>query len=244
MKMANESITPVASEVSVEGRDDCLIELLAHDMRSPLTSLVGFLDILNVSVKPRLLPRELACMNSAIHSARNLVEMISSLLDVNRFERGQMSVNPAKFDLAEMMREVLDWFGVPSMQCSIELNSDHEVMVWADEDLTRRILVNLLANALKFTPDNGLVVIEARSRPEGAYVSFYDAGPSIPDSYRQKIFDKLCQLESRQSNVRYASGLGLTFCKLAVEIQGGSIGVECQNVRGSTFWFRLPRTST
>jgi len=242
--MTNETVTPSGLGRSVDDDGNDLIPMLAHDMRSPLTSLLGFLDLLRASSTPRLLPRELACLKSAIHSAKSLVEMIAAMLDVNRFERDQISLSPRTCDLVVLVRESLDWLGASSMLCSIRLNADDSVQAWADEEVTRRVLVNLLMNALKFTPEEGCVVIEVTNRTAGAHVAFTDEGPTIPETHRQKIFDRNGQIECRKESVRYASGLGLAFCKLAIEAQKGCVGVECSALRGATFWFCLPRSST
>ena len=107
-----------------------------------------------------------------------------------------------------------------------------------DEDLIKRVLANLLGNALKFTPSDGLINISASSSGDLVRIEVADTGPGIAPEDQQKIFAKFAQLDSPQK--RRGSGLGLTFAKMAVESHGGSIGVTSQLGAGSTFWFTLP----
>lgn len=114
----------------------------------------------------------------------------------------------------------------------------------------RRILVNLLANALKFTPSNGVVTVMAnqtndlenstRNDRPGIVISVSDTGEGIPPEDRERIFEKFGQVESRRAGRKMSTGLGLTFCKLAVEAHGGHIWVESEMGKGSTFHFSLP----
>jgi signal transduction histidine kinase len=123
------------------------------------------------------------------------------------------------------------------------------VRVICDYNLISRVIRNLFMNALKFTPKDGTISIEVESventgsqsddragKKESARISVRDTGQGIPSHYLGKVFDKFVQVESRE----YSTGLGLTFCKLAVEAHGGRIGVESEEGKGSTFWFTLP----
>jgi len=110
--------------------------------------------------------------------------------------------------------------------------------VTADVGLIRRALQNLLGNALRYTPSGGDVRMAVSSSPGGVRVTVTDAGPGIAPEFHLRIFDKFGQVED--PNNRTGTGLGLTFCKLAIEAHGGRIGVESEVGQGSTFWFTLP----
>jgi signal transduction histidine kinase len=114
------------------------------------------------------------------------------------------------------------------------------VMVNCDANLVTRVIANLVGNAIKFTPEGGKVAISVEKQGEGAKLCVADAGYGIPPEYHAKIFEKFEQLETRQKKAMHSTGLGLTFCKLAVEAHGGEIGVESEVDKGSTFWFTLP----
>jgi signal transduction histidine kinase len=114
--------------------------------------------------------------------------------------------------------------------------------VWAqcDPTITGRILQNLLGNALKFTPPDGCIQITIVSEESGVCLSITDTGPGIPAEYHEKVFQKFGQVAARKDWQRSSTGLGLTFCKLAVEAQGGRIQLESEPGRGTTFHLRLP----
>ena len=114
------------------------------------------------------------------------------------------------------------------------------VMVDCDADLITRVIANLVGNAIKFTPEGSKVAISMERNGDGAKLCVADTGSGIPREYHEKIFEKFGQVEARQQRKMYSTGLGLTFCKLAVDAHGGKIGVESEVDRGSTFWFTLP----
>ena len=102
------------------------------------------------------------------------------------------------------------------------------------------MIANLLGNAIKFTPSGGDIEISCEQAGEEAKLSVSDSGPGIPFEYHEKIFDKFGQVEARETNAKWSTGLGLAFCKLAVAAQGGEIGVDSAPGEGSTFRFTLP----
>jgi signal transduction histidine kinase len=115
-------------------------------------------------------------------------------------------------------------------------------MLTGDPNLIRRVLQNLISNALKFTDkDKGIITVFIEITAEdNMCVSVVDNGNGIPLEYREKVFDKFCQVATHKQSKGYSTGLGLTFCKLAVEAHGGKIGLESEMGMGSTFWFELP----
>ena len=114
------------------------------------------------------------------------------------------------------------------------------VMAYCDRAVTRRIIANLVSNAIKFTPHSGEVRIAVGSKDELVEIRVVDTGPGIPPEYSERIFEKFGQVDGRQEGRKYSTGLGLAFCKLAVEAHGGQIGVDSELGKGSTFWFTLP----
>ena len=112
-----------------------------------------------------------------------------------------------------------------------------------DRELIQRVLINLGANAIKFTPDDGSVTIRIRPADHHTEFSVADTGPGVPVADQSTIFEKFGQVAAHQDRKVYSTGLGLTFCKLAVESHGGVIGLESEEGKGSRFWFRLPNTT-
>lgn len=218
---------------------DNLTQMIIHDLRSPLTVTIGFLDILKTSAACRLEPKDIKSINTALEGTKRLEEMISSLLDVNRMEAGEMPLSLGDHDLgalvAASLSSVAAFVGEQRLKCDLLPSG---VMVRCDADLIRRVIANLVSNALKFTPKRGSVTVDVEPNGADAHLKVTDNGPGIPPEFHQRIFDKFGQVESRrQVN---STGLGLAFCKLAVEANGGRIGVESEVGKGSRFTFTLP----
>jgi len=175
------------------------------------------------------------------NSCHVLSEMVSSLLDVSRMEAGQMPLNRVLCDIRDIAQKAAESVAVLAQEnaLTIRVTGDSAGGV-VDRDITHRIFVNLLGNAIKFSPQGGAIGIEISSTGETVRVTVTDQGPGIPPEYHQRIFEKFGQVKLCEENKKYSTGLGLTFCKLAVEAHGGRIGLESRVGQGSTFWFTLP----
>jgi len=221
-----------------EQRDD-LVHMIVHDMRTPLHAVSGYLQLLELDESSRLSEKGRKYVGSSKAALVCLIEMVSSLLDVNRIESGEMRLNFEECDLRAIAVKVLR--KLRPLGEGYELMEDlprEPLIVMGDPDLISRAIQNLLGNALKYTPRGGRIRLEIKPQGAGARVALEDTGQGIPPEYRERIFDKFGQVECRQS--RHSTGLGLTFCKLVVEAHGGRIGVESEVGVGSTFWFYLP----
>ena len=219
---------------------DNLTNMIVHDMRSPLTVISGSFEII-MQEQDRLSPpqNEFAAMGQ--DSCRQLIEMVTSLLDVGRLEAGEMPLSRVACDIREIARTAVEAVAVLGRERKLTLRVTGEsANAHVDRDITQRVFVNLLGNAIKFSPDDGCIEIEISSTGQAVRVAVTDQGPGIPPEYHQRIFDKFGQVEARKKHKKYSTGLGLTFCKLAVEAHGGQIGVESAVGAGSTFWFSLP----
>jgi len=183
----------------------------------------------------------LGYVKEAMGSGDVLIEMVSSLLDVSKMESGETQLNPEEVDLGLIAGKVLQ--KLEALKGDKELNleaPDDPVTLTCDSDLIRRTVQNLVGNSLKFTPDGGSVKVKLDTIEGKIRVSVVDTGPGIPPEYEDKIFEKSGQVEMREHKQKHSTGLGLTFCKLAVETHGGQIGVDSEVGKGSTFWFELP----
>jgi two-component system sensor histidine kinase/response regulator len=219
---------------------DNLVHMIVHDMRTPLTAVLGFLQLTEL-IGGEGLPRKLRdYLKSAGESVKDLVEMVSSVLDVSKMEAGEMNLTMADCDLMSIARDALT--KVESLKRGRELTlkgPEEPVTVIADAAIIPRVLQNLLDNALKFTPDGARIQVEIRHEEGKVHVSVQDTGPGISHEDQEKVFDKFWNAEARKQGDSHSTGLGLTFCKMAVEAHGGRIGVDSEGGRGSTFWFEL-----
>lgn len=227
----------------LESLRDSLTHMIIHDLRTPLTTVKGFIQFLEITDGQNLSEDGRESVRMATGATDTLVEMVSSLLDVSRMESGEMKLNLAECDLVSVARDVLGKMESLRGGRTLSLVTKGEsVLLTCDSDLISRILQNLLGNALKFTPPNS--EIRVGIEPGGGIVRVFvaDNGPGIPPEYHEKIFEKFGQVEARSQKQKHSTGLGLTFCKLAVEAHGGQIGVDSEVGEGSTFWFEVPQT--
>ncbi len=217
-----------------------LISMIYHDLRSPLSNIISSLEILR-----SMLPQNDETIESVVQIAERSTERIqrltNSLLDVHRLESGKpmlsqeiVGVVPLVDDAIEAVRLSLE-----AKQQSLEVAIPPDLpALYVDKDMIRRVLINLLDNAVKYTASQGRIRIEARPRDEMVEISVIDTGPGIPSSEQEHIFYKFTRLRSRPGSK--GLGLGLTFCRLAVEGHGGRIWVKSQVGVGSRFSITLP----
>jgi NtrC-family two-component system sensor histidine kinase KinB len=220
-------------------RED-LTAMVYHDLRSPLSNIISSLDMLE-----SLLPTENAAtlhsvFSIATRSTDRMQRLISSLLDINRLEAGQTITNFKSVEAANLVREASETIQplIESKQLTLTVELPALPAVWVDEDMLRRVLINLLENACKFTASKGAVMVGGAHVDDQVQLWVQDTGPGIPLEARDQIFEKFTRL-----NVERAPkglGLGLAFCRLAVQAHGGRIWVESEMGHGSRFIFSLP----
>lgn len=224
----------------LEQQRDSLVQMIVHDMRSPLTALAGNLELAKMSSLP---DDASSAIKRALVAARLLTTMMSSMLDVSRMEEQRLPLRLSQADLGEVIKAAISEVEVlkGDREVSVALPKG-KVIIPCDPGVIRRVVQNLVNNALKFTDRRtGSVKVTVLNMEDRVRVSVKDNGPGIPREYHGRVFDKFFQVEARQKGQKYSTGLGLTFCKLAVEAHGGSVGLESEEGKGSTFWFELPR---
>jgi two-component system sensor histidine kinase/response regulator len=223
-------------------RDD-LTDMVVHDLRTPLTSVISGMQTLDVVGDLNDDQREM--MEIAIDGGGTLLGMINDLLDVSHMESGSMPLRYTELDAGKLVAVAA---GQVSSLCKskglavIQDVAAHLPKFFGDEDKLRRALVNLLGNAIKFTPSGGTIAIAAAETEDHRSLIFSvtDTGEGIPAAEFSRIFEKFGQVESRQAGRTMSTGLGLTFCKLTALAHGGDISVESVLGAGSTFSFTVP----
>jgi two-component system, sensor histidine kinase and response regulator len=219
---------------------DTLTHMIVHDLRSPLTGLRAYLDLLRMAANGN--PEVLDYASEAQLIAGRLTEMISQVLDVSRMESGQMPLSLKETDLVALLPAAIAALGpAPNGIALVYELPDAPVWLKCDPDLISRVVVNLVGNAFKFTPREGQVRVGLAGEPDRVRITVTDNGPGIPPEFRNKVFEKFGQAPLGQASGNRSSGIGLTFCKLAVEAHGGRIGLEGAEGGGARFWVELFR---
>lgn len=222
-----------------------LAGMIVHDLRNPLSVLVGGLAMLEKALQAETGSERLSpiieVMNRSSHRMQRLVD---TLLDIAQLEQGELALDLQPLDLGSLVEDLLmEEKGLATAQ-GLTLRSRLPAVCphpLADRDIIQRTLINLVDNAIKFTPRGGEVRIEVEGRDDAIKVMVIDTGPGIPVEDRQRIFEKFTQVKGR-TGTRRGTGLGLTFCQMAVEAHGGKISVEDgPEGRGSCFVFTLPK---
>jgi signal transduction histidine kinase len=224
-----------------------LSELIVHDLRNPLAVVYGSMEILQrVSLPESEAEYATAALGAMERSIRRMQRMVDTLLDITHLETGQVTLQTEPIDIKVLVDEVMAEEQALAQHSAVTLESKLPAdlpPVQADRDLLLRVLCNLVDNGLKFTRKRGKVWIEVRAEPQSLRFEVVDTGHGIPLKDRTRIFEKFTQVQ-RQGMARRGSGLGLAFCRMAVEAHGGRIWVEDgPEGKGSRFVFQLPRSA-
>lgn len=225
-------------------RQDELSQFIVHDLRSPLGNVISGLETLKEISGDQLDEAQTTVIQTALSSSGRMLTLIDSLLDLARLEHGSMPVNPVDTGVEELVEASLQQVVNMAAQREVMLASEFSergIRVCADPDLINRVIVNLLANAIRVSPPGAAVVAKADRLEDGrVWISVTDTGPGIPAKWLDKVFDKFSQIDARKTGGFKGSGLGLAFCRRAVEAQGGRIWLESQVNKGTTVTFTLP----
>jgi signal transduction histidine kinase len=229
--------------VELQAQKEALSALLVHDIRSPAATVV-------VAAKmrlrdPALSDAERRYWQHAMSAGEAITRMAGNLLDIAKAEAGDLEVRPAPLALGAIVRAAVDAFSTIAHARGQSLETDvpgEEITVEADRELLPRVLQNLIDNALRYSPEGSRVRIALRAAEDGsAEISVDDEGAGIAPELRARVFEKYVRLAGSSDDT--GRGLGLSFCRLAVEAQGGRIWADASPSGGSSFRVRLPRCS-
>lgn len=240
----NQLEKEIAKRKNLEKIKEALTHMIVHDLNNPLMVLSGNLELLEMDLKDIISDEQKGQLQLSLNKSRELKNMISNLLDIGKMEEGKLKLSYEEINLNSLIREITDSMNILAQKegknIISKLSSDIPELI-ADRDILQRIIFNLVGNALKFSFSKSNIEVEARYNDENKdiVVSVKDCGQGIPKDYQDKIFEKFAQVEERQIKGT-GKGLGLTFCKMAVEAHGGKIWVESEVGKGSTFYFTLP----
>lgn len=234
----------------VESMRDSLSQMLVHDLRTPLTSMLASTEMLRTYYGDSLDDTQRELVGMCRNGCSQLLELINELLDVAKLESGELHPQHESLEVRPLLEEALDQVRGLAAAVDVRLHLDTAASLTplrADGPLLRRVLVNLLGNAIKHSPARADVRLSAKMEDGAGNAIIFgvqDNGPGIRLADRGRIFDKWGQVEARAKGEKSSSGLGLTFCRLAVEAHRGHIWVvgdeEVGIERGSVFYVRVP----
>ncbi|HEY6950965.1 MAG TPA: hybrid sensor histidine kinase/response regulator [Bacteroidota bacterium] len=244
------------AEAELERMRADFMAMLVHDLRSPLIGIKNVLELLQESDKTTPLSQDyFELVNSAQMSANRLLELVSDLLDVSKYEAGNIAFDKASVPVSRFIDPILRQMEVQFRQKNVTLSTSYNDQlpnVLVDAQKTEQVMMNFLSNALKFTKSGGTIAITAEAITETLHteiedltrrfvrVHVKDTGVGISPEEISLLFKRYKQASSARTTKQKGTGLGLVICKLIVEAQGGTVGVQSEVGKGSTFSFTLP----
>jgi signal transduction histidine kinase/HD-GYP domain-containing protein (c-di-GMP phosphodiesterase class II) len=220
------------------------VSTVSHELRTPLTSIKAYVETLIENVGARNAKMQLEFLQIINEETERLARLIDAILDLSQLESGTFKIRKEVFDINKVIKEVADILRSIAEKRNIRLNfelPDKAVLLEADRDLVKQVIINLSGNAIKFTPEGGNVYLAVHSEGPMVRVIVQDTGVGIPTEHLDKIFDRFYQVDGSMARQYGGAGLGLTICKSIMEWHGGSIEVESEEGKGSKFIAVFPQ---
>jgi PAS domain S-box-containing protein len=239
---AEQRMFCVAHDISEQKRAERLrkevLDMVTHDLRSPLASIDLSIDMLQQGYKGTISDQASGELEKIKRNSSRMMRLVNDLLDMEKLKEGKLKLVSKDVNLQVIVENAFDVVLPAANQRRIKLLEENtDIEIFADGVRVGQILINLLSNALKFSPENSVVKVAAESRENEIVVKVIDNGPGMTAEQAGRLFQRFSQLEA---HLQQGSGLGLAICKALVDLHGGSIGVESEKGKGSTFWFSLP----
>lgn len=219
------------------------VSTVSHELRTPLTSIMGYTEFLEDQVAGSLTPDQRAFVDQIREGGLRLRRLVDDLLDFARLEAGTLKLQKQPVDLVARLRETAESLEPQVRRSGLALSlalPDEPLVLPVDVHRLDQVLLNLLGNAVKFTPEGGRIMVRACSEDGHARIEIEDTGIGIAPEAMRQLFERFYQVETGLTRERGGAGLGLAISKAIVEAHGGEIGAESAPGRGSTFWLTLP----
>jgi signal transduction histidine kinase len=241
-EMADELEREASQRDQLDRLKDEFVLTASHELRSPLTSVQGFAELLMLE-RDSLTPKQVETVEIILDNCRHLVRLLNDLLDLARSDAGRLSIQAQPTELAPLIDDAVRTMRAQTESANQSLIQQVDPglpLVDVEPGRIRQILVNLLTNAHEYSPERASIAVTARAEGDEVVIAVIDDGPGIPESQLEQIFERFTRGEAGLTQRVGGTGLGLAISKSLVELHGGTIEVESTVGRGSTFTFRLP----
>lgn len=217
------------------------VTMVSHDLKSPLTSINASLALIVQGVYGELSDKGLRVASDAEHETVRLITLIGDLLDLARMDAGKLEIHSETTSLDSVFDQSLRAVASLAEQKNISIDvSNGGLSVKGDSDRLVQVIVNLLSNALRYSPTGSTIKVGAEKVDGFAEIRVSDRGPGIPVHLKKTIFERFEQVDVLNASLKGAAGLGLSICRAIIEAHEGQLGVDSEEGAGSTFWFRVP----
>ena len=219
------------------------LNTMSHEFRTPLNAIIGFTELLNKQYFGKLNDKQLEYVSLISNGGEHLLELINDILDIAKIDAGSMELNLEQFKAIDFIHEIVSLLNSQFKEKNIQLSYSIEpesIILNADRRKAKQIMLNLLSNALKFTPEYGKVKVLAQIDDNYITISVIDTGCGIKEEEKEKIFSEFYQSDQTRDSALGGTGIGLALTKRLVEMHGGSIGLTSSYGKGSAFWFSIP----
>ena len=240
------SIHDITAEREAAVMKNEFVSMVSHELRTPLTSIKGYVDLIAEGDAGEINDIQKEFLTIVQENSNRLVSLINDILDISRIESGRVHLRVEPLAMPEIIQGVVDTFRTVASNAGIELMWIAEEPLpraAGDRDRIGQVLMNLVSNAIKYSPGGGSVTIRALQDGEYVVVSVHDTGIGIAPEDQERLFSKFYRVDSSLTRDIGGTGLGLSICKSVVELLGGEVGCESEAGQGSTFWFSLPIAS-
>jgi PAS domain S-box-containing protein len=235
-------IVDVSERAEIERMKQQFVAVVSHELKTPLMAVQVYLELLETGAYGSLNETGAQKLKAVDDNVTRLTKLIKDLLDVERLESGTLSSRKRPINLNDIFENTKETVLPSADKSGIEVSfSEADIELNADPDRLVQVLVNLIANALKFSPQGSTVQVVAEDEEETVVVSVTDQGRGIPNEFREKIFERFQQVSLDDASKKGGAGLGLAICKSIIQQHEGTIAVDSEDGKGSRFWFRLPK---
>ena len=236
-------IADIHDRQMVDEMKNQFISTVSHELRTPLTSIAGSLDLILGGTTGKLTEKTIRMLKVAKRNSEHLKYLIGDLLDIEKLVSGNMHIEAVEQELESTVREVLEEIQPLAHRRGVMIELSHaNQAIYATFDRKRlaQAFSNLVSNAIKFSPQQGLVQITVRQIGQQARLEVRDQGPGIPEAFRERIFQKFAQANASSSRPQEGTGLGLAITRELMHAMGGEVNFESEEGLGACFWLSLP----